>query len=157
MAITSGNAVAANEYSRLHTRTYDAKREVRVDKKVAATALLGLVIFGYQAHAQEVVLRSRSVRADLESIRETRQVGESLSLRLFNDVNLTAIAEWVEDNPLNGFVWDGHIKGDSESTVVLLVSGESIWVHVSTASAYYRIRPGRSGAARTDSWQSDVG
>jgi len=60
-------------------------------------------------------------------------------LRLFEDVDLTAIAERVESDPLNGFVWRGRIEADS-GLAVFVVANDCIVGSIMAASSVYRVR-----------------
>ena len=95
------------------------------------------------------VLRSRTLSARPESFRLAAQKGEKLRLRLFDDVDLTAVAEKVESDPLNGFVWRGRIEAD-EGLAVFVVDDDCIVGTVMVSASVYRVRCLGSGLHAID-------
>ena len=94
-----------------------------------------------QTWAGEVdIIRSRYLDANAEVIQSTDRVGQRLALRLFDDAEMTAVLDRVRKDPLNGFVWQGHLEGLAGSMVVFVVEDRCIAGTIMSSDAMYRVR-----------------
>ncbi len=65
----------------------------------------------------------------------------SLQLNLFDDVRLTAVLEQLEVNHPGMVTWKGHIRGEEQSSQVLLtIKDQALQGIIETAQATYRLR-----------------
>ncbi len=88
--------------------------------------------------------------ADPEVIRAAGGVGRRLNLHLFADTDLTAVADRVESDLLNGFVWRGHLEGVPHSLAVFVVDKDCIAGTVMAPDSMYRVRCLGSGLHAID-------
>jgi len=123
----------------------------------------GLFLFSAITGADELeILRSRILKARPETVRATTETGASLPLRLFEDVQVNAILDKIEDNRFNGFVWRGHLDAVPGGWVVLVEDRGCLAGTVVTAESFYRIRCLENGLhaidelAPPDSYGDDV-
>lgn len=86
------------------------------------------------------ILRSRILRAKPQSIRAVSQPGQRLPLRLFDNIQLEATLDAIDDDPLNGFVWRGHLADVPGSWVVLVEDDGCMAGTIAGPDSFYRIR-----------------
>lgn len=104
-------------------------------------ALSCFVLMAPSSQADELeILRSRYLQAKPQTIRAVTQPGERLPLRLFDDVQIDATLDSIENDPLNGYVWRGHIEEIPGSWAVLVENKGCIAGTISGVDSYYRIR-----------------
>jgi hypothetical protein len=74
-----------------------------------------------------------------------QEIGNILTLNLFDDVVLTGVLERVELTGSGGLIWLGHVEGVPLSQVTLVVQDGLLVGHVVTPAGSYQVRRAGSG------------
>jgi hypothetical protein len=85
------------------------------------------------------IIRSRYVKLNLNLLGES-EVGDEISLNLFDDVVYTAILEEKEPTLTNGYTWTGYLDGIQHSQVILIIGGDQVAGNITLPGAFYEIR-----------------
>ncbi|MEE9398310.1 MAG: CAP domain-containing protein [Methylococcales bacterium] len=93
---------------------------------------------------ENIVIRERAVLVETQAIKKSFGV---LYLNLFNDVDITAIRDRVEEIDSESFAWIGHVDGIENSEITLVIDGDGLGLSgaIKFAEFYFHIRPLESG------------
>ncbi|MBI2840141.1 MAG: IPT/TIG domain-containing protein [Acidobacteria bacterium] len=86
-----------------------------------------------------VVVRSRDVIVDFGALGADGDARDVV-LNLFDDVARTAIRDRVERRPAGCYSWFGHVQGNTQSQITLVVDGDTIVGNIREDLKMYQIR-----------------
>ncbi len=109
---------------------------------MAVAALIAALWAGAPSWADSpAVLRSRILVPDPHRLASARQPGETVPMRLFEDSHLAAVLERAEPRGAGTLLWQGHVRDEPGSHVLLVVTPEVVVGSIRSQDRVFRIRP----------------
>ncbi len=95
-----------------------------------------------KAQPNSTIIRSRFVKVNFDHLGRSLlpQAAESISLNLFDDIFFVAKKNRVEWKSETQFSWFGHIEGEKNSHVILVVDGGVMVGNITLQGQIYHVR-----------------
>lgn len=92
--------------------------------------------------------RARLVRSDPAT--GARTYAQMLRLNLFDDTNLTALLNRIEERSPESFTWFGTVQGQPESTVIMVMNADVMAANIALGDRFYQVSYAGEGVHRID-------